>query len=670
MISRNSRSNSGFLARLRQRSALNKFERPLWAFAIAFATLGVFWLPWQLPSTTPINGESYALGFNNRVAIYCLALAIASATAARLVAPTPQTALRWLSRGRRPCPKWRAAKAEYVVLGVCTFLWAYLLWSWGASLVDPAWGDARVNIYNIDLLAIGRVPYRDFMVIYGFSMIYLPYWLSCLTGGDVSFEQAYHAVLVLFIVAGFLAVFVFLRALRLPAWWRPAVLLVVLLSWAIFVTALAHGPLRYTSVPASLILMHQAIKRWGGSGVAGAMAGLLSSFAATFAVLAVSPDMGLATAFGCAAYAFGLAVQGGIRTAAGCVAGVALAIAIIVAMFPSYFLTVIAFSGGVFNLPVYANAHNIVLVAAAVFVLPSLIASALRNVGDARSPLALALATGGGIMLVGAFGRAAPFHVSCNGTVPLVTMFAAAAARGRKPLIAWMGTHVLLQIVLMQISWWSNSYGTLSTAFQLRKIYHDHPHVVAAWRDQWDKLRSRHPLGKNLHWSSVLPYPGELDQVAARGTIIQTNGGEWNLWLGRYLLLQPDAPKEFFHSWTQGADTPEQIKNRVKECAVAKFLMVPEYDLAAESQPLDVAAYEQNLDRWLSWAMLFPIHAKVRFKPFFPNSVITKELLVTHKPVGRLQFFVYGPFVLLERRDEATADRRQTDSEATPPEGR
>jgi hypothetical protein len=404
--------------------------------------------------------------------------------------------------------------------------------------------------------------------------------------------------------------------------------------------------------------MHQAIRKFGYSGNKASMTALISSFTATFLVLAISPDMGLAAASGCIAYAFGLARQGYLQIAGGCVAGVGLAIALIVGLFPSYFLAVFAFAGGGFNFPIYPNAHNIVLVTTAVFVLPSLIASALRNKGDARSPLALALATGGGVMLVGAFGRAAPFHVTCNGTLSLVAMFAAAAARGRKPLIVWMVIHALVQVVLMQISIWSNGYGTLATAFQLRKIYEDNPQAVAAWREKWDEMRSRHSSGKNLHWSSVLPYPGELDLFASRGAIIQTNGGEWNLWLGRYLLLQPDAPKEFFHSWTQGAHTPDQIEERVRECSIAPFLLVPEDDLITASQPLDIAAYERNLDRWLSWLMLFPVRSKVRFNPLFPNAVIAAKVQSTHKPVARFKFFIYQPFVLLEKRCDPTVEDR------------
>lgn len=632
-----------------------RLEWPLWALAVTSATLGVFWLPWQLPSQTPAQGESFALGFHNRIAVYSLAVAIASATVARLAKPAAHSALDWLSKDERLLPAWRVARAEYLVLGICTFVWINVLWAWGNYIVDPAWGDARVNIYNIDLLALGRRPYRDFMVIYGFSMIYLPYWLSTLTQGGLSFEQAYHVVLVVFVMAGFSALFVFLRALNLPERARPMILLLVLLSWTVFVTALAHGPLRYVSVPAALVLMHQAIRRPRGSRFSEALVGLASASVATFVVLGISPEMGLAVAFGSAAYAFALALAGRIEAALGTVAGLLVAVGGIVAVFPTYFLTVAMFSAGQYNFPVYPNAHSVTLVAAAVMVVPALLATALRDPGDVRSPLALALATGGGIMLVGAFGRAAPIHVACNGVVPLIAMFAVAAAWGRKPLLTYMGVYAVLQIVLIQISWWSNSYGTVTTAVQMRKIYDANPVVVAEWRNKWDERRAQHPRGKNLHWSSALPYPAELDQLAARGTIIQTSGGEWNLWLGRYLALQPDAPHEFFHSWTQGADTPEQIGARVRECKAARYILVPEYDFAAAVTPIDKAAYEQGVRRQLSWAMLFPVTSRVRFDPFFPNAMIVKELLATHKAVGRLQFFIYGPFILLERQSDAPA---------------
>lgn len=634
-------------ARLPQR-----LERPLWIVAIVCASVGVFWLPWQFPSTKPVNGESYALGFNNRIAIYCLALSIASATAARLVAPRTQTALGWLSRRRQILPPWRIAKLEYVILGVCAFLWGNVLWSWGNYLVDPGWGDARVNIYNIDLLALGRVPYRDFMVIYGFSMIYLPYWMSCLTQGDISFEQAYHAVLVLFATSGFLAIFIFLRALRLPAHSRPLILLLVLLSWAIFVTALAHVPLRYLCVPTGLIVMHKAIQASQAGEYRPAFVAFFAAFLATFLAMAISPDMGLALSFGCCAYAFGLGLQKHFRAAICCISGMALAIAGIVFVFPTYFLTVMAFSGGVFNLPVYPNAHNVLLVTAAVVVLPALIASALKNRSDSRCPLALGLATGGGIMLVGAFGRAAPFHVSCNGVVSLMMLFAATASRGRLYRGSYTALYAVVQIVLLQVSWWAGSYGTLSTALQMRKIYDENPQLVSAWKDKWAALLARHPSGRNFHWSSVLPYPEELDLIARRGSIIQTNGGEWNLWLGRYLLLQPDAPKEFFHCWTQGADTPSQIESRIQECKAATFLLVPEYDLASVMQPVDQEACGRHMARSLSPIMVFPVSSKVRFAPFSPTAVITEQLLTTHKPVGRFQFFIYGSFILMERKND------------------
>jgi hypothetical protein len=337
--------------------------------------------------------------------------------------------------------------------------------------------------------------------------------------------------------------------------------------------------------------------------------------------------------------------------AGACAAGCALAIAGTSLIFPQYFLTVSAFAGGFGNLPVYPNLQNIVVVGAATFVFSSWIASSLRNPQDSRAPLALGLAAGGGVLLVGCFGRAAPLHVFFNAMTPLLAMFPAVARSKVFVRKAWPAVYVLVQIILLQISWWWTNYGTCSTAIQLRRFYEANPQVVAAWREQWDARRARHPRGRDLHWSSVLPYPSDLDQVAARGSILQTGGSEWNLWLGRYLLLQQEMPRDFFTPWLLTACTPDQIEQRLQDLRKARYLLVPEGDYALAESSINIDAYEKNLDRWLGVTMAFPVRSKVRFPPYFPDALQVKALAKGFKPIGKFQFFIYMPFVLLEKQD-------------------
>lgn len=642
-------ATGGTVAGSRQR-----LEVALWGVSAACATVGIFWLPWRFPSTTPSMSESYSLGFNNRFAILSLAMAIAAATAARLVSLESPRATEWLARRPMLLPTWRAARIEYVILCACSFVWTQIIWAWSNYVVDPAFADARGAIYAIDLTALGRVPYRDFVFNYGAAHIYLPYWLSCASEGSVSFERAYWVFLTLCNVAGFLSIFMFLQALRIRRGWRALALGLVLGSWVVFQTSSAGTPVRFLCVPLGLLLLHAALQSRIASPARACVVAAAASCGAVLYCLALSPEMGVVACVAIAAYAFGLGVlQKRARVAASCVAGAAVAVAGTLLVFPEYFLTVVAFAGGLGNLPVYPNLQNLLVVAASVFVFPSLIASALRDHADPRSPLALGLAVGGGLLLVGAFGRADPGHVFANGMIPLLLMFAVAARCGPVMQRMWPVVYVFVEIVLLQIAHWWTFYGVVSTAIQMRRLYDANPGLVAAWREQWNARRAAHPLGGRLHWDSVLPYPADLDEITSRGTVLQTGASEWNLWLGRYLLLQRETPQDFFTPWLMTACTPEQIERRLQDLRKARYLLVPEGDFAlaeAGDGSINLETYERQLDRWLAVTMAFPVRSKVRFAPYVPDALQVKTLMTDYKSIGRFQFFIYMPFILLERQ--------------------
>lgn len=217
--------------------------------AVAVACVGVFWLPWYCPSDREVPGESYVFGFNNGVAILSLAAAIAVATLARLVSAQTPSALNWFEENPRLLPPWRDAVAEYVTLGIGSVLVAGLIWAWGSSLADPGWGEAKWFLHSIDLLALGRLPYREFQFNYGPAMLYLPWGLSAATGGLVSFEQAYLVAVILFSILGFAALFLLTRSLALPGWQRGVAVGLSIAAWATITLGIQYIPLRFLSCP-------------------------------------------------------------------------------------------------------------------------------------------------------------------------------------------------------------------------------------------------------------------------------------------------------------------------------------------------------------------------------------------------------------------------------------
>lgn len=623
-------------------------ESVLWLMAALAASAGVFLVPWYFPAETQVPGESFALGFNNRLGILALGAALACAWAARMISPRPQAALDWIVQRPTLMPRWSDAKGEYLALTAWCVLWANLLWIWGSYLVDPAWCEARAFHYGLDMMALGRVPYRDFMFNYGPATLYVPYWLSWLSGGDVSFENAYLLTLVLFTILGFVGLFLCLRALDIPRHLRVVFLGLALLAWGELNMGLNGVPLRFLVAPASLVLVHAVMRDSAGAGPVGGFRTGAVAAGATASCFAMSPEMGIAVV--AALLAMGLCpFMAGRKRSAVATWGGCLAVLISTsAVAPEYFLSVLAFASGGHNFPIYANAHNVALVAMSVYLLPALVASALRAPADDRAPLGIALAVAGGMLLPAAFGRCDPGHIFHDGLVPLLLMFPAVVRWPKVSQAVWGVSYVLLYIVLLQFSYWSYYTNNFIAAMQMRGFYDQNPQLVETWRQKWNALKARHPRGGSFHWSSVLPYPDDLDEFTSQGSVLLTAGNEWNLWLARYLVLQKDLPRDYFHAYSQGAATPSQIDQKVEESKAAKFLMIPEFVMAPLSGPIDLVAYGRGLDRFLSGLLFFPVRTTVKHPPFFPDSEIAKRLLEDYKIV-----FKYQGYAVAEKKRSA-----------------
>jgi len=623
-------------------------KRILWGSSIVVAAVGVFPLPWYVGAIRVVPGESYALDFNNRFAILALGVALLLAIVASRLGTASRQALGWLTDPVVPVPQWRDGRTEYLTLCAWALIWSLILWGWGAYLVDPAWCEARGFLQALDLMAAGRKPYGDFMFNYGPATLYVPYAISWLTQGDVSFEYAYLVTLIAFTLVGFAALFVVLQALALGESARWVSLFLGLAGWSQISMGLNGAPLRFLVVPSSLVLVHAAIRARQQAGTSAHLTAFVASGGAMAAAALMSPEMAIAGVAACVAYAFALALAGTVGLALSCLSGVLFLVLLIVAIGPDYFLSVFAFASGGGNFPIYPNAHNVALVAVSMYVIPNMIAAALRERRDPRAPLSLALAVAGGMLLPAALGRCDPGHVYFNGLVPFTMMFAVTARKGPFLRRSWWCIYGLLFIVLLQFSYWSYYTNNFIAAMQMRGFYEQNPQLVESWRQKWDALKARHPRGSAFHWSSVLPYPADLDEFTRQGPMLLAAGNEWNFWLARYLVLQEDLPPDYFHAYSQGAASPAQIERKVRESKAARFLMIPEFVLGPVEGPIDLVAYGKGLDRFLSGLMFFPVRTTVKRQPFFPDSVIAKTLLEDFKMVLK-----YQGYLVLEKKASA-----------------
>ena len=239
-------------------------SRPIGVWAFAAACVAMFAVPWYFPRTGPILGESYALGFNNRLAVVGVAAVIIAAAVARVLAPEAadeaRETLAWFADDGWAAAR-HASRLEYALLGgFCLLMAQFILW-WDRMLVIPYWGEADYFLSRIDLVALGHRPYDDFHYLYGPLQLYWPLWLDRALSGGPGIETAYAYTVAAQTVLGCCCLFVFLEALAIPAWSRPWVLLLALVMWLPLSMGLQYTPLRFTSVPCAIAVLHVAHAR-------------------------------------------------------------------------------------------------------------------------------------------------------------------------------------------------------------------------------------------------------------------------------------------------------------------------------------------------------------------------------------------------------------------------
>lgn len=174
----------------------------------------------------------------------------------------------------------------------------------------------------------------------------------------------------------------------------------------------------------------------------------------------------------------------------------------------------------------------------------------------------------------------------------------------------------------------------------MHAFYQQHPDLVASWKEKWNALRLASPHGQDLHWSKTLMFPTGLDQLTSKGRVLLTSGNEGNLWLARFLLLQKDPPREYFHAYSQGVSTDAQVETKVEQDRAYQYLIVPESDVALVGRKIDLAAYSQGTDSFLSRLLFFPVTSEARNTPYLPDTEYAARMLNYYKIVGRFDSYL------------------------------
>lgn len=607
-----------------------------WFFVLLFAAgcACVFWLPWLFPPQVPVKSESYAMGFNNQVAIRSLMVLILLA-ALILIARGGKwcsgTVLEWIDDASRLFPSFQKARFGYLVLLAISLVESWLILWWNGVLVSPYWSESGYFLSRIDLVALGFTPYVDFQHLYGPVMLYGPLWIDRLTFGYFGIEGAYALAIVFCYLTGNLCLFLFLRTLRLTETQRNAALVTGLLLFLPLTMGLNYTPLRFTLLPGLLVLFHR-VELSAREQAPRSLILFATSFLAVLAGLLLSPEMGIALLLGLLAYAAVIIWNRDVPGGFACVAGVSASVALMMIAFtPKYLGGVFSFSGGGNSFPIFPNLHNLTYLGSLLVILPLLGSAAwLRHV-DARSPLALSLCVGGGILIAAAFGRCDPGHVFINGVIPLMLMFAAASSFGAVPFRIWCRVYTLC-IGIGFVGYVDHYAGLLAGGLREREASAQNPGAREYWEGWWRSQRESSPVGSHLNWRKVFPVSDGALQLLESGNPMLA--GAFDLGLDRLSKLRSGYLPAYHPMPTPELYAPRDVDRMVADDLRHDLIIVPAQALEGMNAPIDYDAYQQGVSAFLSGLMVYPVRAKIKTPPYIPDVEVLRQLFAKTEVVS------------------------------------
>ena len=398
---------------------------PKWRSILLFgvaALLAVATVPYWVPMR-PAVSDSYIFGYNNRagIALFLLFAALGA----------------WRTRGMRlPSGRVDPSRARRVY-EIAAVLVAFGL-SWGMyRLVAPLHGFAESTyfLHRLNLLAAGRVPYREFEFAYGAGLLYGPLWLAHAL--HASLAQGYYWFWIATVVVGNALLF---EALRLAGDEREDRSGIFWVFYAISLFGILTTGLNYTLLRFVLALYASAwVEKLREKSLVSACAVV---FAAVVVLLLVSPEMAVGFAMGTLIH-FAISIDWNEKFAVFGLAGLTLVLAMTFAVANSLgvFMTMRAFSAGGNNFPVYV-APSIALFLAVVWCGFQLLLQGVR--GILRYWILL-----GAVMIPAALGRCDTGHILSYtlGIFLSVALVLSRARRWRIGIRVAGAAYVLLFIV-------------------------------------------------------------------------------------------------------------------------------------------------------------------------------------------------------------------------------
>ncbi len=610
----------------------------------------MFVLPWQFPSDRLCKSESYALGFNNRIALIALLGTFIATVLVRFFFARERICknyLEWIDPAPVLFPSWKTAKTEYLLLGIFSCWMIVEVLFFNHLLKFPYWSESAYFLKRIDLAALGFRPYVDFQHLYGPLLLYGPLFIDTMSAGILGIENAYAISLILGYLLGFLGFFFYTRIFSLTEKQRCVLLTFFCLIWIPISMGLNYVPLRFSMMLGVIALFHKISLHLARVKKRTFYCGGIFLFTtlALFFTFSISPEMGCVTTLALLTYGCVVLIQeqGYSWNAVSIFLGATASLLLTALFFPGFLGGILIFFSGGNNFPIYPNAPNIVLLIAVLAVLPLLAVSLLCYLMESRTPLAAALIVGGLGMLPAALGRCDPGHVMLNAILLLTLLFPAAAFAGHK---YWISSKVIfsLLIALLYFSYWNHYADLCKFAFSEPGFYAEKKELVAAWEKNWAERKQNSPHGILLNWKKTLPYPQGLATLDSLGKIAIPFTPSPSL--ERFLKLQENyAP--CYNVDLDNLCLPEDTASLASSLLTYDAIFLPENaeqlkDIQASvtinlpENSRDKKLHEKQVQHFLSVLMLYPVHSTLIKEPYDPSADLIRQLLPKCHQIGSL----------------------------------
>ena len=365
-----------------------------WVIAAALL-ICIFWLPYHV-GFAPNLSSSYVFGYNNRVGtcFVLLGVLIASLFGGGWNPP--------IGDGK-PLTRSTLYKAAVVTLIVSLPLY------WLVSRTD-GFAESTYTVDRVKLLLAGHVPYRDFEFAYGPLLLYVPASLATLF--SITAQKACAIVWVLFNLLGLCELYLLLRWISFPSSRQRVVMLLLFACSlrALLCTGTHYSFVRFATAGLFAVGMQRMLSRALSEDSHALL--ILAVLPCSLVTLAISPETGLAFAFGMTLWLIRFGRLHQVKNLIAFVGSlITIAAAIVTAAHHGLFRSLNSFRSGGYNFPIVPAPH-ILLLFVAVAVTASYCGWCLRERRD--EPLAALFCVSLG-MLPAALGRCDPMHVWFDG---------------------------------------------------------------------------------------------------------------------------------------------------------------------------------------------------------------------------------------------------------------